>query len=212
MLDSAPRLYGITDTQLLPGPALLQKVEAALAGGCAWLQYRDKSTDVNRRRREAQNLLDLCDSYNAKLIINDDVGLAASIGAHGVHLGQDDESVAAARSVMGADAIIGATCHNSLALASAAQSAGASYVAFGRFYGSATKPAAGTAPLHILTQARRELSLPIVAIGGISLATAAEILAAGADTLAICAGLFDCDDPAGRARALCEIAPALAVD
>jgi thiamine-phosphate pyrophosphorylase len=200
MTESLPRLYGITDSRLMPGHLLNQKVEAALRGGCGLLQYRNKSGDPTLRRRESEVLLDLCNRYNAKLIINDDVELAADIGAHGVHLGQDDTHAAEARAQLGATAIIGVTCHADLALAVAAQDAGASYVAFGRFFPSATKPGASAASLNIISGARKLLTVPIVAIGGITPGNAAQVMAAGADSLAVCGSLFDYADVEARAR------------
>ncbi len=171
-----------------------------MRGGCGLLQYRNKSADYPRRRRESEMLRDLCNRYNAKLIINDDPDLAADIGAHGVHLGQGDAQAAAARAQLGASAIIGVTCHADLALAVAAQNAGASYVAFGRFFPSSTKPEASAAPLDILVRARQQLTLPIVAIGGITPANGAQVMAAGAHSLAVCGSLFDCADVETRAR------------
>lgn len=202
---TAPRLYGITDSQLMPGRVLLEKVEAALQGGCGWLQYRDKSCDWERRDREARQLLELCQQYDAKLIINDDIELAANVGAHGVHLGQEDESAAKARARLGADAIIGVTCHADLALARAAQEAGVDYVAFGRFFVSSTKPGASAAPLDVLTEAKKAFKLPVVAIGGINLDNAAQVIASGADTLAVCGGLFAQADPTSQAQAFLRL-------
>ncbi len=206
MTQPPPRLYGITSRELMPGSLMTTKVRAAVVGGCGWIQYRDKSDNHRRRTQEATALRDLCHEYGAKLIINDDLDLAESIGADGIHLGQGDADAASARARLGTDAIIGVTCHASVALALTARDAGASYVAFGRFFDSATKPGASTAPLDVLTRAREQLDIPIVAIGGISLASAAAILAAGADTLAVCAAVFDCADPEPRARAFVEIA------
>lgn len=206
MALAVPRLYGVTDTRLMPGSLLLDKVEAALAGGCGWIQYRDKSHDHSRRRREAEQLLGLCNKYRAQLLINDDVALAAAIGAQGVHLGQGDTGAAIARAQLGDDAIIGVTCHADIALAVAAAEAGASYVAFGRFFHSATKPDASLASLDILGRARDAVDLPIVAIGGIDTHNAAQVLAAGADTLAVCGALFDTRDPSERARMFCRLA------
>lgn len=196
----APLLYGITDSGFMAGETLCAKVEAALKGGCGWLQYRDKTTDKVRRKQEAQALLALCRRYGARLLINDDVELAATIGADGVHLGQTDVALERARSQLGPNAIIGITCHDSLALAQHAQRGGATYVAFGRFFSSGTKPDAPVAPLMVLARAKRQLHVPLVAIGGINPDNAAQLIAAGASTLAVCASLFDCVDPEVQAR------------
>ncbi len=199
-------LYAITDNGLLPGPRLPEAVAAALRGGCRWLQYRDKSGDADKRRREAAALLNLCRRQGARLIINDDVELAAAIGADGVHLGQEDGDPAAARTRLGADAIIGVTCHDSLALARQAAADGASYLAFGRFFPSSTKPQARPAPLSLLREAKSELgNLPLVAIGGITLDNAPQLIAAGADILAVCHDLFAAADIAARSRAFGEL-------
>ena len=181
-------LYAITDSQLLAGKCL-EYVEAALDGGLTLLQYRDKSNDDARRLREAQALLDLCQRYKAHLIINDDAELAARLGV-GVHLGQTDGPLTPARALLGSQAIIGSTCHSQLELAEQAAKEGASYVAFGRFFNSSTKPGAPTATLEVLDHARARLNLPICVIGGITLDNAAPLVAHGADLLAVVHGLF----------------------
>ncbi|AKA22293.1 thiamine phosphate synthase [Pseudomonas chlororaphis] len=195
-------LYAITDSQLLAGK-FLQYVEAALDGGVTLLQYRDKSDDEARRLREAEALQRLCQRYKTQLIINDDAELAARIGV-GVHLGQTDGPLTPARALLGRQAIIGSTCHARLELAEQAASEGASYVAFGRFFNSNTKPGAPTASLELLDQARTRLSLPVCAIGGITLENAAPLVAHGADLLAVIHGLFGADsaqEVTRRARA-----------
>lgn len=181
-------LYAITDSQLLTGK-LLAYVEAALDGGLTLLQYRDKSSDDARRLREAEALRDLCARYNTRLIINDDAELAARLGV-GVHLGQTDGPLTPARALLGPKAIIGSTCHSQIDLAEQAAKEGASYVAFGRFFNSSTKPGAPTATLDMLDQARSQLKLPICVIGGITLDNAAPLVAHGADLLAVVHGLF----------------------
>ena len=182
-------LYAITDSQLLADGKLLPYVEAALQGGVRLLQYRDKSADEARRLREAQALRDLCERHGAMLIINDDAELAARLGV-GVHLGQSDGSLSAGRALLRPKAVIGATCHAQLELAEQAAREGASYVAFGRFFDSKTKPGAPTATLELLRQARARLSLPIAAIGGVSLDNGPALIEAGADLLAVVHALF----------------------
>ncbi|WP_137975023.1 thiamine phosphate synthase [Pseudomonas sp. F(2018)] len=182
-------LYAITDSQLLADGKLLPYVEAALKGGARLLQYRDKSDDQARRLREASQLAELCARYGASLIINDDAELAARLGV-GLHLGQGDGSLSAARALLGRQAIIGGTCHASLQLAEQAASEGASYIAFGRFFTSQTKPGAPSATPELLEQARARFSLPITAIGGVSLDNGAELIARGADLLAVIHALF----------------------
>lgn len=195
-------LYAITDSQLLAG-RFLSHVEAALEGGVCLLQYRDKSDDAARRLREAEGLMQLCERYGTQLIINDDAELAARLGV-GVHLGQTDVPLTPARALLGRQAIIGSTCHASLELAAQAASEGASYVAFGRFFNSVTKPGAPAANIELLEQARAQVKLPIAVIGGITLDNAAPLVAHGADLLAVIHGLFGADsaqEVTRRARA-----------
>ena len=184
-------LYAITDSELLKGK-LLPYVEAALKGGATLLQYRDKSTDEARRLREAEALRELCNRYGAALIINDDAELAARLGV-GLHLGQTDGSLSVARALLGRKAIIGGTCHAQLELAEAAAREGASYVAFGRFFNSNTKPGAPAASLELLAAAKAKVNLPIVAIGGVTLDNAPALIAHGASMVAVVHGLFGAD-------------------
>jgi thiamine-phosphate pyrophosphorylase len=189
-------LYAITDTTQFCGNRLYTVAEQLLAGGCQLLQYRDKSTDSTRRQREARTLAQLCRRYQGALIINDDLELARRCKAQGVHLGQSDCSLALARQKLGRDAIIGITCHASLSLAASAAAGGANYLAFGRFFSSQTKPDAPAAPLSLLAAARQHWpQLPRVAIGGIGLNNAQQVLHAGANYTAVCHDAFHCDDP-----------------
>ena len=195
-------LYAITDGQLLAG-RFLSYVEAALDGGVTLLQYRDKSGDKARRLREASELLKLCERYKTRLIINDDAELAARLGV-GVHLGQTDGSLPDARALLGHRAVVGATCHGSLELARKAKADGATYVAFGRFFTSHTKPDAPAVPLDLLNQVRASVNLPIAVIGGITVENAPPLVEHGADLLAVVHGLFGVETAAEvtrRARA-----------
>ncbi|HQQ63665.1 MAG TPA: thiamine phosphate synthase [Pseudomonadales bacterium] len=192
-------LYAITDDALLAG-RLLPAVEAALLGGCRIVQYRSKQADTARQHSEATDLLQLCRQHDAILLVNDNLALAEKIGADGVHLGQEDMSLAEARQALGNNAIIGITCHNSLTLAQQAQAGSANYVAFGRFFPSDTKQSAPPADLSVLQQARGGLHIPLVAIGGITLDNALTVLAAGADMLAVVGDLFSHPDIAARSR------------
>ena len=188
-------LYAITDSALLADGRLLPWVEAALAGGARLLQYRDKSKDAERRLNEAGQLKQLCQQYAAQLLINDDLALASKLGV-GVHLGRDDGSLREARLQLGPQAIIGATCQTDLDYAAEAIEAGASYIAFGRFFQSETKPGAPAATPDLLMQARKRFAVPIVAIGGITTDRAPQLLDAGADLLAVVHGLFGADSAA----------------
>ncbi|NKQ11136.1 thiamine phosphate synthase [Pseudomonas sp. SST3] len=182
-------LYAITDSKLLADGRLLPYAEAALKGGARLLQYRDKSDDDKRRIREAEALRELCERHGAQLIINDDAELAARLGA-GLHLGQEDGSLSVARALLGRTAVIGATCHARLELAEQAAHEGASYVAFGRFFNSNTKPGAPAATLDLLKQARQRIALPITVIGGVTLENAPDLIACGASLVAVVHALF----------------------
>jgi thiamine-phosphate pyrophosphorylase len=181
---------------------LLMQVGAALAGGVAAVQYRDKSGDVARRHEQASELVALCRPFGVPLIVNDDLRLADLCDADGVHLGRDDASVREARIILGRGKLVGASCYQSLELALAAQAAGADYVAFGSFFAAPTKPAAGRAGLDLLREAAPLIHVPLVAIGGITLANAPQLLDAGADSLAVLSALFDAADIRASARAL----------
>ncbi len=181
-------LYVITDGST--GDTLLSKVEQALRGGAAIVQYRDKTTDQARREQEAAALRSLCQQHHALFIINDDVALAKAVQADGVHVGRDDSALTAARDALGKAAIIGVSCYNQLELALNAAEQGADYIAFGSFFPSPTKPNAPRATLELLHQARQQLTLPICAIGGITLDNAPDLLANGADMLAVITDVF----------------------
>ncbi|ANE55879.1 MULTISPECIES: thiamine phosphate synthase [Methylomonas] len=195
-------LYAITQPEGKTAEQVIAEVEAALKGGAVLVQYRDKQAVDGEGL--AGRLLRLCRSYHVPLIINDSVELALAVGADGVHLGRDDGNIAAARVKLGADAIIGVSCYNDIARATAAVAAGADYVAFGRFFPSGSKPLAAPAEIGTLREAKRSLPVPIVAIGGILPENAGQLLAAGADLLAVIGGVFDGDpfEAARRFRAL----------
>lgn len=187
-------LYAITDSSLTPGARLAPAVEAAIRGGARLVQYRDKSTDTDRRRQEARALAELCRDHGVGFIVNDDVELALESGADGVHLGRDDVELTTARVRLGPRALIGVSCYDSLQRAVAAAHAGADYVAFGSFYASDTKPGAVRAPLSLLAEARRHLGIPVCAIGGITPENGAALLEAGAQMLAVIRGVFAEED------------------
>lgn len=183
-------LYAIADRGYLAPEGFAPAVMQAIAGGAHVIQYRDKLSDNDERARIAAILAALCRRLDCPLIINDDPQLAKAVGAHGVHLGQDDADVASARQLLGAQALIGVSCYNELARAQAAERAGADYVAFGGFYPSPTKPQALRADVDLLRAARRTLRIPIVAIGGITPENGAALIAAGAAALAVIEGVF----------------------
>lgn len=204
MLEFPGGLYAIT-FETADTAALLAQVSAALDGGIAAVQYRDKSGDVARRHEQASELVALCRPYGVPLIVNDDLRLADLADADGVHLGRDDASLREARIILGRDKFIGTSCYQSLELAEAAQAAGADYVAFGSFFASPTKPDAGRASLDLLRDAAPRIHVPLIAIGGITLENAPQLLDAGADSLAVLSALFDTPDIRAAARALNQL-------
>ena len=194
-------LYAITDSRLTPPGTMIERVSLAIDGGAAVIQYREKLLTLEERRRQAWALAELCHERDIPLIINDDIELAAACGAAGVHLGQDDAPVGRARRRLGRRAIIGVSCYNQLERARTAAGMDASYVAFGRFFPSKSKPGAQQAQPALLKQARREIKLPIVAIGGITPENGAELVHAGADLLAVIHGVFGQTDIRAAAQA-----------
>lgn len=197
------RLSGVyAITSAWPTPELLARAEALLGAGVRILQYRDKSDDAPRRRYEAEALSALCRRFGALFIVNDDPQLAAQCGADGVHLGRGDTALAAAREALGPGAIIGVSCYDDLARARTAVAGGADYVAFGSVFPSTTKPYAPAASLELLGQARRELGVPVVAIGGIDAHRIKAVLSAGANAAAVLSALFDAPDPGAVAGEL----------
>ncbi|MBD9367069.1 thiamine phosphate synthase [Xanthomonas sp. XNM01] len=178
---------------------LLARMRPVL-GLAVWLQYRNKAADAALRREQAAALQALCSDAGVPLLVNDDAALAAEIGAAGAHLGEDDGDIAAARALLGPDAIIGASCYDSLALAERAVAAGASYVAFGAFFPTTTKRVTRRATPQLLTAAAG-LDVPRVAIGGITPDNAGPLVAAGADLLAVIGSVFDAADPVAAAQA-----------
>ncbi len=177
---------------------LLDRVGAVI-DQASLLQYRNKLADAALARTQVAALIPLCRAHGVPLLVNDDWRMAAAEGADGAHLGKDDGDLAAARATLGAQAILGASCYDSLARADAAAAAGASYVAFGACFPSPTKPDARRVAPGVLRDARR-LGLPVVAIGGITPDNARSVVEAGADLLAVISGVFDAHDPAAAAR------------
>lgn len=163
------------------------------------LQYRDKRSDAVRRRRDVDALLALCMTFAVPLIINDDVELARASGAAGVHLGEDDAGIAAARAALGPHAIIGASCYDSLQRAADAAAAGADYLAFGAFFPTATKTVTRHATPGLL-HAAQAFGRPLVAIGGITPENGGSLITAGADFLAVVSGVFAAPDVRAAAR------------
>lgn len=182
-------LYVITQTEHKSADMVVSEVSAAIRGGAVLVQYRDKNPDDALYL--ARELVNICHRQNVPLIINDNIELAAAVGADGVHLGKDDGEIAEARKQLGLNAIIGVSCYNSVEKALTAQAHGATYAAFGRFFPSTSKPLATPAAIATLQQAKQALTIPIVAIGGILPENGGQLLDAGADLLAVIGGVFD---------------------
>ena len=193
-------LYAVTP-DIADTARLLALSEQVLAGEPALLQYRNKTADAALRREQARALQRLCRAAGVPFIINDDLALALEIDADGAHLGRDDGPPAAARTALGTQRILGLTCYSDWSRATEGAEVGADYIAFGAMFPSTTKPNAPPAPFAMVTRARRELGLPVAAIGGITLANAPQVLAAGADLLAVVSDVFGAEDPAARAAA-----------
>ncbi|HJP97706.1 MAG TPA: thiamine phosphate synthase [Rhodanobacteraceae bacterium] len=189
-------LYAITDG---PRADLCDVARAALDGGAAVLQYRDKTRDRDRRLREARALAELCARFRRPLMVNDDAELARATGAVGVHLGEDDPGIGDARSILGCGAIIGVSCYDSLVRARDAAAAGADYLAFGAFFPTTSKAVTRRATPRLLREARG-MGLPLVAIGGITPDNGRSLIAAGADFLAAISGVFGAGDIRAAAR------------
>ena len=190
-------LYAITpcySIQPLSTFELLSKIQSAIEGGARIVQYREKQLPADARHEQAHAIKTLCENYNVCFLVNDDVTTARDVGAHGVHLGQDDLSLTQARDTLGESAIIGVSCYNQLDLALLAEQQGADYVAFGRFFSSQTKPSAVQADIDLLIRAKSELSIPIACIGGITAENAKLLISAGADMLAVINAIFGTKD------------------
>lgn len=179
---------------------LLAVSEQALQGGAALLQYRHKTADAALRQEQAEALLALCRRYQRPFIVNDYVELCLALDADGIHVGGTDASVAEVRAQVGPDKIVGASCYGDLALAHAAQRAGASYVAFGGFYPSRVKKYPVTTPVDIVTRSKAEIALPNVVIGGMTQDNAVPLIAAGADMVAAISSVYLAEDPVAAAR------------
>ncbi|MDR0702200.1 MAG: thiamine phosphate synthase [Azoarcus sp.] len=196
-------LYAVTPDESDTG-RMLAKTSRVLAARPCLLQYRNKLATTTLRREQAKHLLTLCRDAGTPLIINDDLALTLDLGADGVHLGRGDGDAAAARralDALGPGRILGVSCYDEWPRAMAGAAAGADYVAFGAMFASSTKPSAARAPLALLGRARRELKVTVAAIGGITLANAGEVFAAGANLVAVISDVFDAPDPGARAQA-----------
>lgn len=194
-------LYAVTDTSWLRGRTLAQQVEEALRGGVTMVQLREKELQGEALEQEAREILALCRQYGVPLLINDDVMLAKKIGADGVHVGQDDMSAAKARELLGEDAIIGVTART-VEQALAAQEAGADYLGSGAVFGTSTKKDAKPMDPAYFQQICESVSIPVVAIGGVTLDNIRELEGRKMSGFAIVSGIFAAEDIETRTRDL----------
>ena len=186
-------LYAVTPDEA-DTDVLLVKVEAALQGGIALLQYRNKKVSNKMQSQQAGAILPLCKQYQVPFIINDSVNLCLELDADGVHIGADDGDISVVRARLGKDKILGTSCYDRVDLALSAQQAGATYVAFGACFTSSTKPRAPLVPLALFELAKVQLRVPVVAIGGITLKNAPMVIGAGADSIAVINSIFNADN------------------
>jgi thiamine-phosphate pyrophosphorylase len=197
-------LYGVTPDE--PDTArMVILVRAAMEGGMRILQLRNKPASAALREVQARALREITRAYGCTLIINDDAKLAAQVDADGAHLGAEDGSIREARALLGPHKLLGATCYGKLENARTALADGADHVAFGGFFRSTVKPGNPQRPLSLLTDAKREFKVPVVAIGGITQATTPQLIAAGADSVAVITALFGAPDVAQAAREFCAL-------
>ena len=205
MTSSLQDLYVITDPNLISPRKFAAKVRQALQGGANIVQYRDKSQQHQLRFEQASMMVELCKEYGAISIINDDIDLAKTVNADGVHIGSEDDGLNYARKKLGEKKIIGVSCYADLSLAEQAVANSADYVAFGSIFASPTKPQAPVTGLDILRQAKQSLAVPIVAIGGITLDNLDQVISSGADSVAIISGVFASEDVCLKAQQFAQM-------
>jgi thiamine-phosphate pyrophosphorylase len=184
---------------------LLDATRQALEAGAALVQYRHKTAPDALRLEQAAALLALCRRHGRPLVINDHLDLCLQLDADGVHVGGTDAKVGEVRALLGPDKIVGASCYGQFERAIAAQEAGASYVAFGGFYPSKVKVYEVSTPLHIVAQAKAQLQVPVVVIGGMTAANARPLVGLGADMVAAISSVYGAPDPHAAARAFIEL-------
>lgn len=190
-----PGLYVITDGDNPDTGELIEKSRRIVAAGVTALQYRDKHSEYPLRLKRATALQSICKKHGTLFIINDDIQLAKTLGADGVHIGRDDPDYYACRALLGDNAVIGVSCYNDLNAALDAEREGADYIAFGAFFATSSKQQTTPAPIALLTGAREKITIPIVAIGGITPENGGKLLSAGADILAVISGVYGASDP-----------------
>ena len=183
-------LYAITP-DMADLNTLIHKTQLAIEGGASMVQYRSKIRNHDVKMQQCAAILRLCREYNVPCIVNDDVEICRVLKADGVHLGENDDNIAEVRAILGEDSIIGSSCYDQLNRAKQAQKEGASYVAFGAVFPTPTKPNAPRATLELLREAKSEIQIPIVAIGGITMNNAHDVIETGIDAIAVITSLYE---------------------
>ena len=181
-------IYAISDDILMPENLALEYAREILECGVKFFQFRSKKAVKNEKL--ASEILNLCEKFGAKFIVNDDVKFAKKIGANAVHLGKDDEGIKEAFEILGKDAYVGVSCYNDISLALNAAKNGASYVAFGSVFTSPTKPNASKCGLEIVKEAKQILNLPVCAIGGINETNIGSLSLAKPDLIAVISAIY----------------------
>lgn len=198
------RLYAVTDRSWLGDETLYTQVEKALNGGATMIQIREKELDEAHFEQEAREIQQLCKSYKVPLIINDNVALAKRIHADGVHIGQSDMQLVSAREILGDDKIIGVTA-KTVEQAKEAEASGADYLGSGAVFGSSTKTDAKPMDHALLQRICESVSIPVVAIGGITSGNAVRLSGRGIAGIAVVSGIFANPDIEAETRHLLEL-------
>ena len=181
-------IYAISDDLLMPENLALRYTREILECGVKFFQFRSKKAVKNERL--ASEILNLCEKFGAKFIVNDDVKFAKKIGANAVHLGKEDEGIKEAFEILGKDAYVGVSCYGDIGLAINAAKNGASYVAFGSVFASPTKPNAPKCELEVLKEVKQILNLPVCVIGGINETNIGSLSYANPDLIAIISAIY----------------------
>ena len=197
------KLYAVTDRSWLKGETLYSQVEKALRGGATMIQLREKHLDRSEFLREAKELCALCKRWQVPFIVNDDVEIAAACGADGVHVGQEDMALSEARRLLGPDKIIGVTC-KTVEQAVLAQKGGADYIGSGAMFSSTAKPEAEAISFQTLREICAAVSIPVVAIGGISQENCVRLQGSGIAGIAVVSAVFAQSDIEAATRKLKE--------
>ena len=198
-LHNIKGLYAITSDERNLS-ILKSKVESSIKGGATLVQYRSKILSKNDQKKQAEEIKKICDYYKIPLIINDDIELCSILDADGVHLGENDVNLEKARFILGPEKIVGVSCYNSIDRVKISQDKGATYVALGACFQSATKPNAPIASVDLIALVLKNFQVPLVAIGGITLENIDLIINEGVECCAVINNLFKSEDIEGTAK------------